>query len=89
MGGAGTTQTALEYTYRFRPKYQCIFWLSAEDSIALSRAYCSTGRQVGLFAVGHGHETGQREIEAVSHWLKTTGESVLPLELESKPAECN
>ena len=74
MGGVEKTQTALEYTYRFSSKYQCIFWLPAEDSIALSRAYYSIGRQVGLSAVVYEHEIGQREIEAVSYWLRTTGE---------------
>jgi hypothetical protein len=73
MGGVGKTQTALEYSYRFRSQYQCIFWLPAEDSVALSRAYCTIGAQIGFFAFGHESHTSQREIEAVYEWLKTTG----------------
>ncbi|MDI9395156.1 MAG: tetratricopeptide repeat protein [Euryarchaeota archaeon] len=35
LGGIGKTQTALEYTYRYRTEYEFIFWVKAdsEDSI--------------------------------------------------------
>lgn len=73
MGGVGKTQTALEYTYRFRADFQCIFWLPSEDVIVLSRAYCEIGKRVGLFQPGQAF--GQPEIDVVLDWLRTTGES--------------
>lgn len=72
MGGIGKTQTAIEYTYRFRSLYDCVFWLPAEDSVSLSRAYCSIGRQVGLFIASDKSQSSQKELEAVFQWLKTT-----------------
>jgi hypothetical protein len=74
MGGVGKTQVALEYTYRYRSKYQCIFWLPAEDSSTLSRAVCDIGRQIGLFLPEKSF--GQPQVEAVQDWLRGTGKYV-------------
>jgi predicted secreted protein len=37
MGGMGKTQLALEYAYRFRSHYHCIFWLAADRGPELAQ----------------------------------------------------
>ena len=35
LGGIGKTQTAVEYAYRYRDKYQAVLWLNAESPLEL------------------------------------------------------
>src|SRR5207245_11262691 len=35
LGGIGKTQTAVEYTYRYRSEYRFIFWTRADTEVAL------------------------------------------------------
>jgi len=37
MGGMGKTQLALEYAYRFRSHYDCVFWLAADRGPELAQ----------------------------------------------------
>jgi hypothetical protein len=68
----GKTQTVLEYTYRKRDCFQCIFWLRAETGPELLKTYFVIGRKVGLFSESGGID--QNKIEAVRDWLEKTGE---------------
>lgn len=70
IGGVGKTQTALEYTYRYRAHYDCIFWLRAEKSIDLSNSYASIGRKLGITS---GNDADQLAVESIQAWLEATG----------------
>jgi len=75
MGGVGKTQTAIEYAYRYYMRYfQCVFWLPAEDPVALDRAYGEIGKELGLFT--RGCEVGQKEKEEIMGWLRSTGKLI-------------
>jgi hypothetical protein len=72
MGGVGKTEIALEYAYKNRHNYECVFWVSAQSRVHLSQAYCAIGKQVGVISATHQHSRDQCEIEVVTDWLKKT-----------------
>ncbi|HEU5377618.1 MAG TPA: helix-turn-helix transcriptional regulator [Ktedonobacteraceae bacterium] len=66
IGGIGKTQTALEYSYRFRHEYHAVLWLRAEtDEAFLSDCRTLTRRLRLSFA-------GEEDVyELLKHWLRT------------------
>ena len=44
LGGIGKTQTAVEYAYRYRDKYQAVLWLNAESTLSLKTGCCELAR---------------------------------------------
>ena len=70
IGGVGKTQTALEYTYRYRERYDCVFWLRAEKEIELLNSYAAIARKLGLTS---GNDADQLALEKVQAWLEETG----------------
>ncbi len=48
LGGIGKTQTALEYSYRYRHEYHTIFWIRAESEAALNTSYAEIARLLAL-----------------------------------------
>lgn len=71
MAGMGKTQIALEYAYRFRPLYDCIFWLEADKAQELAISFASIAEKVGLSqtdSVGL-----DRKIKVAKDWLQRTG----------------
>jgi len=77
MGGMGKTQIALEYAYRYRHQYHCIFWLGAERVSALSVGYASIAAKLQMPEL---ENMGQgRRVELVRKWFQTTGTSTAPI----------
>jgi hypothetical protein len=71
MGGMGKTQVALEYAYRYRRQYRCVFWLGAERVQELAVVYASIAVKLKMSeidSIGQG-----RKIELVRKWFETTG----------------
>ncbi|KAG8533100.1 uncharacterized protein KY384_001883 [Bacidia gigantensis] len=77
IGGVGKTQTALEYTYRYRDKYDAIFWLEAEDKWTLTAKYAQISDALGLLDQHTFEKDGHRRqtlgIEKAREWLQSTG----------------
>ena len=48
VAGMGKTETALEYTYRYRKSYSHIFWIHAESDTALLESFFDIVRELGL-----------------------------------------
>jgi tetratricopeptide (TPR) repeat protein len=48
LGGVGKTQVALEYSYRYSPSYDLIFWIVADDEQAIRRSIISLGKALGV-----------------------------------------
>lgn len=75
LGGTGKTQTALEYTYRFRKYYDYIFWLRAEHPYELAESYsviaAVSGVQADVDSVDQKYN-----IKLAWEWLASTG--ILP-----------
>jgi hypothetical protein len=74
LAGAGKTQTAIEYTYRYRDEYQYIFWLRSESLPELAENYSAIASAVGLFAADPLADQ-RRNIEYAWKWLSETGMS--------------
>ena len=70
LGGIGKTQTAVEYTYRYRSEYRFIFWIRAETEVEL-QAGC--GEIARLLDLPEQHATNPADTaQAVKHWLEHT-----------------
>jgi tetratricopeptide (TPR) repeat protein len=48
LGGVGKTQTAVEYAYRRRDRYDAIFWIRADTETALREGFLDAARLLGL-----------------------------------------
>ena len=75
IGGIGKTQTALEYTFRYREDYDAIFWIGAEMGSSIASSYANLAKILGLIdnlECDEGRNQGQA-IERTKKWLTTTG----------------
>jgi hypothetical protein len=66
LGGMGKTQTALEYTYRYRQCYSHIFWLRANDENALVESFLSMMRKLDIETEGANLD---KKLEDGKEWL--------------------
>jgi SEFIR domain-containing protein len=48
LGGIGKTQTAVEYTYRYRSEYHFIFWVRAGTEVTLQAGFVDIARLLDL-----------------------------------------
>jgi hypothetical protein len=48
LGGIGKTQTAVEYTYRYRSEYRALFWVRAETEVELQAGFVEMARLLDL-----------------------------------------
>jgi hypothetical protein len=68
LGGIGKTQTAIEYAYRSRSKYQAVLWARADTRENLVLEYFAIAQLLGL---PEQHQQDQpRIVEAVKRWLR-------------------
>jgi hypothetical protein len=75
LGGIGKTQTAVEYTYRYRAEYRFIFWIRAETEVALQAGCVEIAK---LLELPEQDATNPADtVQAVKHWLEHTGEWLL------------
>src|SRR6266571_5368682 len=83
LGGIGKTQTAVEYTYRYRSEYRFIFWIRADTEEALQAGFVEIAR---LLDLPEQHATNPAETaQAVKHWLEHTGEWLLVFDNADTP----
>ena len=78
LGGAGKTQTALEYTYRYREDYDAMFWLSAERDPELAASFALIALKLGLVEDDgkDGAEGKHNQVKAIQEarsWLQHSG----------------
>jgi hypothetical protein len=73
IGGMGKTETTLEYTYRYRRWYSCIFWLRAESRTVLLESFLEAIAYIGV-AREHG-VAASRKVQQGLEWFQSTGES--------------
>lgn len=75
IGGIGKTQTALEYSYRFRHEYHAVLWIRADtDEVFLSDCLALT-RHLRLSCKGV-----ENVYEPLNHWLCTHSHWLLILD---------
>jgi tetratricopeptide (TPR) repeat protein len=68
LGGIGKTQTAVEYTYRYRSEYRAIFWVRAQTEVELQTGF---GAIATLLILPEQNATNPTDTaQAVKHWLE-------------------
>jgi len=78
LGGIGKTQVALEYAYRYREAYRCIFWIKAAIHETLISDFASLA---DLLHLPEKDEQDQNlKVAAVKRWLATHDEWLLILD---------
>jgi len=75
LGGIGKTQTAVEYTYRYRSEYRYIFWVRAETEIELQKGFIEIAK---LLDLPEKVATNPADtVQAVKYWLEQKSEWLL------------
>lgn len=72
MGGVGKTQTAIEYTYRYRDSYDFIFWIHAENESVLLASMMKLASDLNLKIIGNATNKDV-VVEYVRKWLEKSG----------------
>lgn len=68
LGGVGKTQLALAYVERFRSEYEVVWWLRAEEAVALNEDYLTLAHAHGVPADPNAEPSQQKE--TVRRWLE-------------------
>ncbi|PMD52524.1 pfs domain-containing protein [Hyaloscypha bicolor E] len=69
IGGMGKTETALEYTYKYRSCYSHIFWLHAQANATLLESLLALVKTLGL---GQEVANVDQKVRAGLDWLQST-----------------
>ncbi len=69
LGGIGKTQIALEYAYRYRANYSCVFWISAATHETLLDGFVTMADLLQL--PEKDERDHKRVLTAVKHWCAT------------------
>jgi len=78
LGGIGKTQTAIEYAYRHRDKYQIVLWVRADSHETLSSGFVDVAEKLNL--PEKDVKERQLVIAAVKDWLAEHCEWLLILD---------
>jgi hypothetical protein len=83
LGGIGKTQTAVEYTYRYRFDYRSIFWVRAETEVELQTGFVAIAKLLNL---PEQNATNPAETaQAVKYWLEHMDEWLLVFDNADTP----
>jgi tetratricopeptide (TPR) repeat protein len=83
LGGVGKTQTAVEYTYRYRSDYRYIFWVRADTEVALQTGYVEIAK---LLALPEQNATNPIDtVQTVTHWLERNDSWLLVFDNADNP----
>ncbi|VUC26950.1 unnamed protein product [Clonostachys rosea] len=75
IGGTGKTELALEYAYRFRANYTCIFWLRSQTRALLQESFIQAISELDIPNLKN--ETPSRQVELGLKWFRSTGQTWL------------
>lgn len=74
MGGVGKTQIALKYANASREKFDCVFWISAENLVTIGQSFREIAKRLGLIKPDTETDDNAVMLE-VKQWLSSTSES--------------
>ena len=75
LGGMGKSETALEYTYRYRSCYSHIFWLHAQSNATLTDSFLTIVRKLNL---NRNEGPIDRQLENCLAWFESSGREFDP-----------
>jgi tetratricopeptide (TPR) repeat protein len=79
LGGAGKTQTAIEYAVRHRAEYpDGVFWINAENAGVLTSGFVEIAKALRLSVASSTDQ--ERIVQAVLEWFNGTGSWLLILD---------
>lgn len=73
VGGVGKTLTTVEYAYRYKDAYDCVFWLQADTAPGLAESYGDIALTLGLV---HGSEDQGRIVDLARDWMENTSKII-------------
>ena len=73
VGGVGKTLTTVEYAYRYKDAYDCVFWLQADTAPGLAESYGDIALTLGLI---HGSEDQGRIVDLARDWMENTSKII-------------
>ncbi|AKB25346.1 hypothetical protein MSMTP_1877 [Methanosarcina sp. MTP4] len=84
LGGIGKTQTAIEYTYRYRDEYGFIFWVKADSTDSIISDYVGIAKSLNLPVK---NDSDQNTIvAAVLNWFRTNEDWLLIIDNADDPS---
>jgi len=89
MGGVGKTQTAIEYIHRQTDEYDLVWWINAEEAIAIGDQFAELGRELGLDLVadvGVMIRSVHRALRDRSRWLLVFDNAATPGDVGPLPS---
>ncbi len=84
LGGIGKTQTAVEYAYRYRNKYQAVLWLDTESPLVLKAGCGDLAQRMHL---PHPENDLDQAVLALKQWLATHSGWLLIFDNADEPAQ--
>jgi tetratricopeptide (TPR) repeat protein/class 3 adenylate cyclase/DNA-binding XRE family transcriptional regulator len=78
LGGIGKTQSAVEYTYRYRSEYSAVFWVLAASRETMVADYIAIARLLSL--PGQDEQDQMQTVMATKRWLEQHGNWLLVLD---------
>jgi tetratricopeptide (TPR) repeat protein len=85
LGGVGKTQLAVEYAYRFLDDYDLVWWVPAEQAVAIPTALVALARRLGIPEAGEQDEMIDRlrnQLRERPRWLLIYDNAERPRDLE-------
>jgi hypothetical protein len=72
MGGVGKTQIAIQYAYQNLEKFDVIFWIAADNAIAIQQSFRTIADGLGLLGSDEDIKDAAAAIYKMKNWLATT-----------------
>ncbi|GAB1201379.1 hypothetical protein APSETT444_010771 [Aspergillus pseudonomiae] len=72
IGGAGKTQTALQYAYRARDHYDAVLWISADSTVKMAQDYMTVARRLGVVPATQETQDAFGAMAKMKSWLADT-----------------
>ena len=84
LGGIGKTQTAVEYTYRYRDEYKFVLWVTADSEDSIISDYVAIAKLLDL-PVKNDSDL-KLVVSAVLNWFKTNENWLLVFDNADEPS---
>lgn len=83
LGGVGKTQIAIQYAYQNLNDFDMVFWVAADNAIAIAQSFRTIADALKLWDKdeGEGNEDAKAAIWKVKNWLNSTSKIFIPIVL--------